>query len=168
MPAKPSILRRRAGTGFLKAMVPAVELGFMIGLVFMVWTTIQPPSTASPKERHEPQDHRARAVTMSKLEEAAVRRTRANEGGDPADGRVPPLLSMSLDEAGQVRLQLDGKPLSLAQLADRLGHLAGDRVALQIAPLVPYRVLHPLLVTLGKAGMSPVLPQTLPDEEGDR
>lgn len=129
-----------------KALLPGVELGFIVAIFFLVSVDDAP--------RTEAQAAPARAMDLR------------SDGPEPTKKAADmvaaaPVLAVDLDVRGAPRYRLDGQVVTRADLAVRLEGL-GDAVRLEIAPNVPYAHFQPLLTALSDAGLTPLVPTDAP------
>lgn len=138
--------RDKAGRG----MASAAEIGMFMAIIFFV--------IASARSSQTVKSAKAESSVQIKALELAL--AEANQSAAPAarviDARAPVLV---VKPAGQCASA--GADFPCARLGTRLRSPTG-RVHLQVARDVSYAELHPVLLSLSEAKLTPLLPEQLP------
>lgn len=148
--------RRGHDSGFVRAMLPGMELGLVVAIFFIVLATQKP----IPKEIGEPEAPDTARAEQS-VDVAADKASRAGPDGEdpdePVDPSQIPELRVVRAATGGPRFLLDGRDVALGALPAELSG-SSPKVALRVDPGLTYADFHPLLVLLGEAGVTPLVP----------
>lgn len=153
MSAREAELPRRRGSGFVRAMLPGVELGLVVAIFFIVIATQRPVTQAAQSTKS----------TSARVDlEPEVSRT--GQGSTPTDqaaAEAAPALRVQATADGTPIYRLDGSALPLQALPAHLRGLKGY-VRLEIDPQIRYAHVLPLLVMLGEARIAPLVAADAP------
>ena len=145
MSARSSRPSHLGGDALTQALLPGVELGFIVATFFIVAAgELHEARAPAPQEASVPMD-----LTSEDTSPAA-------DPGPGEHGPAAPVLTVAIDADGHPQYRLRGQAVSAANLPARLGDT--NQVLLKVASNTPYHLFRPVLVLLSEAEVTPLLP----------
>ena len=141
-------LPRRRSSGFVRAMLPGVELGLVVAIFFIVIATQRPMTETTQSTKSE--------SARVDLEPEASNAGKGSAATEQAAAEVAPALQIRMGPRGIPVYRLEESDLPLEALPARLGALQGY-VRLEVDPQIRYVHVLPLLVMLGEAHVAPLV-----------